>query len=150
VHEHLIKQRTHFLQSPIKFLKPSGNYVYILLYHSEGLCVAHTVYLCVSCVPRNSVVASTSNNFQSQALHNSPLRILYLSKWYSILETSIISELSRDSAVGIATGYGQDNRGVGVRVLVGSRIFSSLRRPDRIWGPSSLLSNGYRELLTRG
>jgi hypothetical protein len=29
---------------------------------------------------------------------------------------------SRDSAVGIATGYGLDNRGVGVGVPVGSRI----------------------------
>jgi hypothetical protein len=38
---------------------------------------------------------------------------------------------SRDSAVGIATGYGLDDRGVGVRVPVGSRSFSSPRRPDR-------------------
>jgi hypothetical protein len=51
---------------------------------------------------------------------------------------------SRDSAVGIATGYGLDDREVGVRVLVGSRIFSSPRRPDRRWGPPNLLSNGYR------
>jgi hypothetical protein len=29
----------------------------------------------------------------------------------------------RDSAVSIATGYGLDDRGVGVRVPVGSRIF---------------------------
>jgi hypothetical protein len=52
---------------------------------------------------------------------------------------------SRDSVVGIATGYGLDERGVGVRVPVGSRIFSSPRRPDRLWGPPSFLSNGYRE-----
>jgi hypothetical protein len=37
-----------------------------------------------------------------------------------------------------------DDRGVGVRVPVGSRIFSSPRRPDRLWGPTNLLSNGYR------
>jgi hypothetical protein len=37
-----------------------------------------------------------------------------------------ISEVIPDSAVGIATGYGLDGRGVGVRVPVGSRIFSSL------------------------
>jgi hypothetical protein len=49
---------------------------------------------------------------------------------------------SRDIVVGIATGYGLDDRGVGVRVPVGSRIFSSSRRPDRIWSPSNLLSNG--------
>jgi hypothetical protein len=32
---------------------------------------------------------------------------------------------NRDSAVGIATGYGLDDQGVGVRVPVGSRIFFS-------------------------
>jgi hypothetical protein len=42
---------------------------------------------------------------------------------------------SRDSAVGIATGYGLDDRGVGVRVPVVSRIFSSSCRPDWLWGP---------------
>jgi hypothetical protein len=32
--------------------------------------------------------------------------------------------------VGIATSYGLDDRGVGVRVPVRSRIFSSPNRPD--------------------
>jgi hypothetical protein len=50
---------------------------------------------------------------------------------------------SRDNAVGTAAGYGLDDGGVGVRGSVGSRIFSSARRPDRFWGPPSLLSNGY-------
>jgi hypothetical protein len=57
---------------------------------------------------------------------------------------------SRDSVVGIATSYGLDGRGVGVRVQVGSRIFSSPNRPDRLWGPTNLLSNGYRGLFLRG
>jgi hypothetical protein len=39
---------------------------------------------------------------------------------------------SRDSVVGIATSYWLDDRGVVVRVPVGSRIFSSQRRPDRL------------------
>jgi hypothetical protein len=51
---------------------------------------------------------------------------------------------SRVSAVGIATGYGLDDRGVGVRVPVGSRIFTSPCRPDRLWSSPNLLSNGYR------
>jgi hypothetical protein len=48
-----------------------------------------------------------------------------------------------EQGAGIATGYGLDDRGVGVRVPVGSRIFTSPRRPDRLWGPPSLVSNGY-------
>jgi hypothetical protein len=49
---------------------------------------------------------------------------------------------SRDFVVGIATGYRLDDQGIGVRVLVGARIFISPRHPDRLWGPPNL-SNGY-------
>jgi hypothetical protein len=49
-----------------------------------------------------------------------------------------ITKRSRNSAVGIETGYGVDDQGVGVRVPVGSRIFSSPRRPDRLWGSTQL------------
>jgi hypothetical protein len=55
----------------------------------------------------------------------------------------------RDSVVGIATTYGLDDREVGIRIPVGSRIFSSPRRPGRLWSPSSLLSNEYRGLFPR-
>jgi hypothetical protein len=52
--------------------------------------------------------------------------------------------------IGIATGYGLDDQGVGVRVPVGSRIFSSPRRPDWLWGSPNLLSNGYPGVKRQG
>jgi hypothetical protein len=54
-----------------------------------------------------------------------------------------------ESVVGIATGYGLDDRGIGVRVPVVSRIFSSPRRPDRLLDPFNLLYDGYRGLFPR-
>jgi hypothetical protein len=57
---------------------------------------------------------------------------------------------TRDSVLGIATGYALNERGVGVRVPVGSRIFSSPRRPDRLCGPSSFLYNWYQGLSPMG
>jgi hypothetical protein len=61
---------------------------------------------------------------------------------HSIYSRRTIPSWSQDSVVGIGTGYGLDDRGVGVRVPVGSRIFSSSRHPDRLWDPPNLLSNG--------
>jgi hypothetical protein len=66
-----------------------------------------------------------------------------------ILLFTSVPIVSRDVAVGMATGYGLDDRGVRVRVPVESRIFFSPRCPDRFWGPSNLQSNGYRGLFPR-
>jgi hypothetical protein len=63
---------------------------------------------------------------------------------------AIIFNKSRDSAFGIATSYGLHDRGVGVRVPIGSRSFSSPRRPDRLCGSPNLLSNGYWGHFPRG
>jgi hypothetical protein len=57
---------------------------------------------------------------------------------------------SRDSSVSITAGYELGGRVVGVRVPVGSRIFSSPRKPGRLWGLHSLLFNGHRGLFPRG
>jgi hypothetical protein len=61
-------------------------------------------------------------------------------------ERDIYFKKSRDSAVGIATGYGLDDLGVGVRIPIRARIFTSPCRPDRLWGPPNLLPNLCREL----
>jgi hypothetical protein len=68
----------------------------------------------------------------------------------TVLQRSPCNLRSWDSIIGTATGQGLDDRGFGVRVLVGSRIFSSPRRADRFWDPPNLVSNRYRELLPRG
>jgi hypothetical protein len=49
---------------------------------------------------------------------------------------------SRDSAVGIATSYGLDHQGIGVRVPVGARIFTSPCRLDWLWGPQASYAMG--------
>jgi hypothetical protein len=62
-----------------------------------------------------------------------------------ILYKYCISYKSRDSSVGIALGYRLDDRGSRVRFPGRSwEVFSSPPRPERLWGPPSLLSNGYR------
>jgi hypothetical protein len=63
---------------------------------------------------------------------------------------TIFKSRSQNSVVGIATSYSLDDREVRVRVPVGSRIYSSPNRPDRIWGPPNFLSNGYQGLFPRG
>jgi hypothetical protein len=55
---------------------------------------------------------------------------------------------SRDSSVGVATGYGLD----GLRPIHDGRkrFFSLPQRLDQLWGPHSLLSNGYGGSLPLG
>jgi hypothetical protein len=86
------------------------------------------------------------------ALHHSILANLWVAsliihdhfilKSYWIHYSYVRLPFGQDNSVGITTGYGLDDRGVVVWVPVGSRIFSSSRRPDRFWGPGNLLSNG--------
>jgi hypothetical protein len=61
---------------------------------------------------------------------------------YTDRATAVPVNAASVSAVGIATGCGLDDRRVGIRVPVGSRIISSPRLRDRLWGPPCLLSNG--------
>jgi hypothetical protein len=70
--------------------------------------------------------------------------------WVKPWETLLSLCPCLDTSVGIATGYGLDGRGAGVRVPVESRFFFCPRRPYRFWGPLSLLSNGYLGLFPGG
>jgi hypothetical protein len=56
-------------------------------------------------------------------------------RWYAVFR------VSRDSSVGIATGYGWTTRGSGSSSpdKVKKKIFTSPYRPDRLWGPPNLL-----------
>jgi hypothetical protein len=57
--------------------------------------------------------------------------------------------LSRDRAVGIATSYWLDDRGIGVRVPVGVKNFQFSMSFRRLWDPPNL-SNGYCGLFPSG
>jgi hypothetical protein len=59
----------------------------------------------------------------------------------------ILSKILNTRSVGITTGYGLDGPG---SFPVSERFFPSSQHPDRIWGPSRQLSNGYRGLFPRG
>jgi hypothetical protein len=68
--------------------------------------------------------------------------------WYHIPEGStvyvqyILHNAARRALVGIVTGYRLDDCGVRVQVPIGKRNFSS-QLPDHLFGPPSLVSNGY-------
>jgi hypothetical protein len=60
------------------------------------------------------------------------------------MEVFMIGSMSsRSSIVGIVSVYRLDDLRVGVRVPVGSRIFTFPYHPDRLWNPPNLPSNAY-------
>jgi hypothetical protein len=68
---------------------------------------------------------------------------------HSVLKYLLILIGSRGSSVSIVSGYGQDDRAIGVRSPARERDFSFNLCPDRLWGPP-ILSNGYRGPFPEG
>jgi hypothetical protein len=160
-----------FLFSYLQILKNNENVFYAI---ESRLRVPSWMWMCIRCCIRRYVFSRVI-----LCCHDKPLpiwRIIYSRSRTAFVERYIVLKLivivrrtpnscneiltklepkqliegSWDSVVGITTGYELDDRGVGVRVPVGSRIFPSPCRPDRLCGPPSLLSNGYRGLVPRG
>jgi hypothetical protein len=103
-------------------------------------CSVHVVTR-KSCLEHPLKFKTYFNNFSLKIVN---FRLSIDLNWCATLDKS------RGSVVGIATGYGMEGGGVGVRVPVRSRIFSSPSCPDRLWGPPNLLFNGYRGFFPRG
>jgi hypothetical protein len=91
------------------------------------LCILHPLLS----EPTSSSVGDVSHCAIIRKLSES---LFYIRSYIFIQDSSSVllpTQWSRDSAVGIETGYVLDGRGVGVRVPVWVGFFSSPRRPDR-------------------
>jgi hypothetical protein len=90
--------------------------MHCLLLHSS--CFVHCIHKV-----HNSISETGSKIITLYGQNKSDINI-HLIRGYTL-----ILKGGRDSLVGITTGYGLDDRGVGVRVPVGSRMFSTSSRP---------------------
>jgi hypothetical protein len=107
-----------------------------------------TLFVCLllSVCPRLLPSTSKVPNNSSEAWTAS----IKISALFGFFTSNVAVILSWVSAVGIAIGYGLDVRGVGVQVLVRSNIFSFFTSSYWLWGPPSLICNGYRGLFRWG
>jgi hypothetical protein len=165
-HGNRVEILCHTVQSSISAALMATEWRYCVILYSDryqlhswqqsGDIVSYCTALDISCTHGNRVeiLCHTVQRSMSAALMTTERETLCHTVqrwiWGAHIFSLDISEGSGDSVVGIETGYGLDDRGVGVRVPVGSGIFSSPRLPDRLWAPPSLLSNGYCGLFSGG
>jgi hypothetical protein len=106
----------------------------------------------------NDFIGNQTRDLPACSIVHQPSTLLHSSYLYNSFRgegafkspVPVFVAITLDSVVGIATSYGLDDRGDGVRVPVGSRIFSSPHRPDLFGSSPNLLSNEYQGLFPRG
>jgi hypothetical protein len=85
---------------------------------------------------------NNNNSSYSRVERDTGKHVFRLLSLIRVTWNSVLSVSRQVKGAGIATNYGLDDQGFRVRVPVGWRISSCLNRPDRLWGPPNLLSNG--------
>jgi hypothetical protein len=121
--------QTTLVKLPARLVSSLCNFgMYCIQNSSNNFCIVACLFVAAKTLP-------CSRQFILDPLFRF---LAIISQYLSIQGVNV----SRDSIISIATGYGLDDPGVGVLVPVGSRIFSSPPRPNRLCGPSSLLSKG--------
>jgi hypothetical protein len=127
----------------------------IINFLCEGIFFAHcpcymNIWLCstASALPNKFCYNLFVCNFRIESinLHKNRNELIPKNMHISIETQNILEAGIAQSVYWLC--YGLDDRGVGVRVQVGSRIFSFPHCPDRFWGSPSLLSNAYRGALS--
>jgi hypothetical protein len=146
LHNHCSRPQILPLHSPTSKIFPHQNSLYMFrALHSIHICLTPYNLLAMTTHP-NNIKSALDLHFRGVRFKTRPGRLF----WLRIIMEFFSHSRSRDSVVSIATGFGLDDRVFGIRVPVRSRIFSSPRRPDLLWGSPSFLFNGYRGLFPRG
>jgi hypothetical protein len=144
--------RSTWLGGDVSGLHQSARFANPSCLHPNSCCITYAVNVNTSCSPPDKRTCHRSHKYLGEesvpngakpdvtASHTSWQS---LQPWSMLFSFHFSSSRNWDRSVGIATGYGLDGPG---SIPGNARFFSSPQRPDRLWHPASLLSNGYRGL----